>query len=179
MPEVSVWKGGGLSSTYRQNTLQHRTRQKEGKRLTVLEDRFACFSTLLIATRSLSIKLTLSVRLLMVSFIPSSLRLREGLGAGTARSALTVLALALGGLRGVICVKHRGPSVPGLVCLHFFEASSRTWGHSRHSYSLAIMQSLLRLLGVSVSVRRLTGYGSEYYLQPLRRSWRSLTLFND
>ena len=53
-------------------------------------------------------------------------RQREGLGAGTARSALTVLALALGGLRGVICVKHRGPSVPGLVCLHFFEASSQT-----------------------------------------------------
>ena len=40
----------------------------------MLKDRFARFSTLLIATRSLSIKLTLWVRLLTVSFIPSSLR---------------------------------------------------------------------------------------------------------
>ena len=41
---------------------------------TMLEDSFTCFSTLLIATRTLSIKLTLWVRLLTASFIPSSLR---------------------------------------------------------------------------------------------------------
>lgn len=56
---------------YTQNT-QHIT--KDLKRLTMLKDRFACFSTLLIATRSLSTKLTLWVRLLTVSFIPLSLR---------------------------------------------------------------------------------------------------------
>ena len=35
------------------------------------------------------------------------------------------------------------------------------------------------LVGLSVYTRQLTGYGSEYCLQPLRRNKKSLTLFSD
>lgn len=63
-----------MSATYRQKTLRHRHVTKDLKRFMMLTDRFACFSILLIATKSLSTKSTLWVRLLTVSFIPWNLR---------------------------------------------------------------------------------------------------------
>ena len=39
--------------------------------------------------------------------------------------------------------------------------------------------NFFHLVEVSVSIMQLTGYGLEYYLYPLRRNWRSLTMFNE
>ena len=63
----------------------------------------------------------------------------RGLRAETARSALTVfLKLVLCSLVSVVFNNYRSSSVPGWVCLRFFEASSRTWGGLCRGYSLAI-----------------------------------------
>ena len=53
------------------------------------------------------------------------------------------------------------PSVPGSICSHFFAADSRNCGISYLGYSLVIMQLISPPDGL-VSVRQLTGRGSEY-----------------
>ena len=45
-----------------------------------------------------------------------------------------------------------------------------------HGSSCLVICSKLLHPGVLVSIRQLTGYGSDYYLQPLRKNQRSLTM---
>ena len=109
-------------------------------------------------------------------------RWREGLHAETAQSALTViLKLVIGGLTsiilvvlGVVNLQSQGRSVSiflrhilriGAACVMATVWSSCTW--------------LLHLVGVSISTRQLTGYGSENYLETLRRNQRSSTMLDE
>lgn len=73
MPDYCSQRTGNIIyvQTTHTNT-EHAT--AELRRLTTMEVRFARFSALLSATTSLSIRLSLCVRLLSVSFIPSNLR---------------------------------------------------------------------------------------------------------
>ena len=61
------------------------------------------------------------------------------------------------------CLRYISFSAPGLVYFHFFETNSRNCGSLSCGYSLVIM-ALTFLPGVSGSVRKLIGYGSEYCL---------------
>ena len=70
--------------------------------------------------------------------------------------------------RHVGCFRYSQSSVPASICSHFFVASYRNCGSSCPWNSLVIMM-LISPPGVLVSVRQFTGYGSEYYLQPLRK----------
>ena len=58
------------------------------------------------------------------------------------------------------CCKHSSSSVPGLICSHFYEAAC----------VIATVVNFFHVVGVSVSTRQFIRYGSEYYLQPLRRN---------
>ena len=96
---------------------------------------------------------------------------RRGLHSEAAESTLLVIVKLV--IRGLTCVIL----VDGVqlifssrsVCFHFSEAISQNCCSFCRGCSLAIMQ-LTSPPGVSVSIRQLTGYGSEYYLQPLRRN---------
>ena len=89
-----------------------------------------------------------------------------GLYAEIAQSSLTVIfKLVTGGVTSVIlvflgAVNHQ---FQGLFFPHFSEANSENCGSSCPEYSLVIMY-LTSPPGVLVSIRQLTGYGSEYYL---------------
>ena len=91
----------------------------------------------------------------------------EHLPAETAQSSLTVICKSVvSGLTSIILVVlgvYSLSSVPWSICSHFFAVSSQNCGSSSPGYSLVIMQ-LTSPPGVLVSIRQLTGYGSEYYL---------------
>lgn len=73
MPDTAHTRRGDIIYVQTIHTnIEHAT--ADLKRLTMLEVRFALFSALLSATTSLSTRLSLCVRLLSVSFIPSNLR---------------------------------------------------------------------------------------------------------
>ena len=67
-------------------------------------------------------------------------RQREGAACSTAQSALTVISKChrWSGQHHLDCFKHSPSSVPGSVCSHFSEASSRICGSLCHGYSLVI-----------------------------------------
>ena len=67
------------------------------------------------------------------------------------------------------CFRCSYSSLPGCTYSCFFAVDSWNCGSSRPGYSPIIMW-LTSPPGVLVSIRQLTGYGSEYYLQPLRES---------
>ena len=67
------------------------------------------------------------------------------------------------------CFRSSASSVPGSSCPHFFGTNSQNSGRSCPGYSL-ILRQLTSPAGASISIKRLTGYGSEYYLQPLRKN---------
>ena len=58
------------------------------------------------------------------------------------------------------CFQYHYSSGPGSLCSHFFVANSWNCGNSCPGYGLVIV-SLTSPPGVLVSVRQLTGYGSE------------------
>ena len=66
------------------------------------------------------------------------------------------------------CFRYSSSSAPGSSCSHFFVVNSQNCGSSSLGYSLVIMQ-LTSPSRVFVSIRQLTGYGSEYYKQPQRK----------
>ena len=89
-----------------------------------------------------------------------------GLYAETAQSSLTVIfKLVPGSLTSVILVALGAVNDQFQVLFfpYFSEANSENCGSSCPEYSLVIMY-LTSPPGVLVSVRQLTGYGSEYYL---------------
>ena len=74
----------------------------------------------------------------------------------------------------VDCFRYSSSSVLGLVCSHFSVVSSWNCGSLYHGYSLQSTHRVVNffsLVGVSVSIRQLTGYGSEYDLQPMKRNY--------
>ena len=107
--------------------------------------------------------------------------------AETARSALTViLKLVTGGLSSIILIvlsrvslQFQGWFVPIslMPVLRIVVAYGYTYATWLQSGSHVV--NFFHLVGVSAFSTQLTGYGSEYYLLPLRRNWRSLTLLND
>ena len=68
-------------------------------------------------------------------------RWREGVHAETAQSAVTVilkLVMQWSDQCHLDCFKYSYALVPGSVCSHFLEASSRNCGSLSHGYGLAI-----------------------------------------
>ena len=67
------------------------------------------------------------------------------------------------------CFRYSQSSIPGPVCFHSSETSSGNCGSSCPGHSLLITQ-LTSSTRVSVSIRQLTRYGSEYDLKPLKKT---------
>ena len=99
-------------------------------------------------------------------------RRREG--ATCRKSHLSViLTLVIGGLTSVILIVLSTTNLQfqALFCFHFLDAKFRRCGSF-----MSCLQSghhavnFFHLAGVSVSTRQFTGYGSEFYLQSLRKN---------
>ena len=97
----------------------------------------------------------------------------RGLHAETAHSSVTVvLKLVIDGLTAVILIASSTDICSSMISLFSF-----SWGQFLELWQLmSWLQSshnvgnLFHPVSISVSVRQLTGYGSGYYLLPLRRN---------
>ena len=98
------------------------------------------------------------------------------------QSVLVVsLQLVIGGLTTVILVVSGTVNLLFQACFYFSHFLRPALGIVAVSVMTTVQSphsNFFHLVEVSVSTRQLTGYGSEYYLQPLRRNQKPLTMLS-